>query len=119
MAKLRPTGKCKLCGYEKELCDSHYLPKRMYAFARVPTLKNPNPVMSVNGELTQISDQYRGYVFCSDCETLLNKNGEQWVQNNIPRSHDSTFPLQDAIRLLAPLHIENCPASAENGVSCR
>jgi hypothetical protein len=70
-------------------------------------LKNPNPIMSVRGELTQISDQYRGYVFCSDCEDLLNKNGEKWIQNNIPRSHDSAFPLQDAIKLLTPVHIED------------
>jgi hypothetical protein len=70
-------------------------------------LKNPNPVMSVNGELTQISDQYRGYVFCSDCEHLLNKNGEKWVQNNIPCAHDSAFPMQDAIRLLTPIYIED------------
>lgn len=106
MPNLRPTGTCKLCGYEKELCDSHYLPKGMYRFARAPELKNPNPVMSVDGVLTQISDQYRDYVFCSDCEGLLNENGERWVQANMPRTYGGDFPLQDAIKSLQPFHAE-------------
>ena len=78
----------------------------MYSFLHLRGLKNPNPIMNVNGALKQISDQFRGYVFCSDCEDLLNKNGEKWVQNNIPHSHDAVFPLLGAIGKLTPIHIE-------------
>ena len=103
MAKQRTVDKCKLCALVKELCDSHYLPKRLYAFLRAPQLQNPNPVMEVAGKLTQISVQYRGYVFCEKCEDLFNKEGEKWVLANIPHDYDAAFPLQDAINLLKPV----------------
>jgi hypothetical protein len=103
MATQRPIDKCKLCGLVTELCDSHYLPKRLYAFLRAAQLKNPNPVMEVAGELRQISIQYRGYAFCKKCEDLFSKHGEQWVLANIPHDYDAAFPLQDAINQLKPV----------------
>jgi len=102
MAKQRPVHKCKLCGLMKELCDSHYLPKHLYAFLRATRLQNPNPVMEVAGELKQISIQYRGYVLCKGCEGLFSKHGEKWVLANIPHDYDAAFPLQDAINQLKP-----------------
>ncbi len=103
MAKQRPIGKCKLCGEEKQLCDSHYLPKRLYKMLNAPELGNPNPVMSINGELKQISAQYRGYVLCDTCEGLFSKLGEKWVLANIPTKVGAPFPLQDALAPLAPI----------------
>lgn len=97
MEKQRPVAKCKLCGLVKELCDSHYLPKRLYAFLRAAQLNSLHPVMEVGGELKQVSVQYRGYVLCAECEDLLNKHGEKWVLANIPQDYDGAFPLQDAI----------------------
>ena len=91
----------------KELCDSHYLPQRVYAFSRAKQLKNPNPVMSHRGELKQISDQYRGYVFCESCEDLLNKRGERWVLANVPQDYDVSFPLQDGLAPLTPILSED------------
>lgn len=105
MAKQRVTGKCKLCRSVKQLRDSHYMPKRLYAFLRANKLKNPNPVMSVDGELKQVSDQYRDYVFCEGCEDLFNKNGEKWVLANIPHDYGDPFPLHDAIKPLAPIQV--------------
>lgn len=106
MAKLRVTGKCKLCGLLKELCDSHYLPKGMYKAVRAKELKNPNPVMGVNGKLKQVSDQYRGLVLCADCEQHFNVNGERWVVANTPHAPTAPFALQDALRPLGPIRIE-------------
>ena len=85
MAKQRPTGKCKLCGEERLLCDSHYLPKGLYktAGAGATGLKNPNPVMNINGVLKQISDQYRGFVLCESCENLFTKQSESWVKQQL------------------------------------
>lgn len=118
MGKQRPIDKCKLCGLVKELCDSHYLPKRLYTFGRAGQLKNPNPVMEVNGELKQISSQYRDYVFCQQCEDLLNKNGERWVLANIPQDYDGAFPLQVAINKLTPVLLGDglvlCNVSGQN-----
>jgi hypothetical protein len=78
------------------------MPKRLYAFLRASQLKNPNPLTGVRGELKQMSDQYRGYVFCHDCEDRLNKNGERWVLANVPKNYDSEFPLHTAINRLTP-----------------
>jgi len=104
MAKQRPTGKCKLCGEERLLCDSHYLPKGLYktAGASATGLKNPNPVMNINGVLKQISDQYRGYVLCESCETLFTKQGESWVLANLPKQYGDPCALQDALAPLTP-----------------
>lgn len=99
----RPTGKCPLCGEIKLLCDSHYLPQKLYTLGRAKALSNPNPVMPVRGELKQISDQYRGYVFCDDCEDLFNKNGEKWVLANIPHDYDDPMPLEKAVAGLVPV----------------
>ncbi len=105
-------GECKLCNNVKLLCDSHYMPKRLYALLRAWQLKNPNPVTGVGGELKQMSDQYRGHVFCHDCEDLLNKNGEKWVLANIPKDYGSEFPLHAAINRLTP------KAAGKNYVLC-
>jgi hypothetical protein len=107
MAKQRPTGKCKLCGELKQLCDSHYLPKRLYGIASAPELKNPNPVMNVNGQLKQISDQYRGFVFCESCEGRFNMLGERWVLANLPKKYGDQCLLQDALAQLTPTLIEH------------
>jgi hypothetical protein len=103
MAKQRPVDKCKLCGLVRELCDSHYLPKRLYAFLRAAKLKNPNPLMEVAGELKPVSVQFRGYVFCKKCEDLFSDHGEKWILANIPHDYDAPFPLQDAINKLTPV----------------
>lgn len=102
MGKIRPTGECKLCREVRELCDSHYLPKSSYVLARAPALKNPNPIMSVNGQLKQISDQYRGYVLCEECEGRFNKGGETWLMANLPKGPSGDCPLQDALGPLTP-----------------
>jgi hypothetical protein len=105
MAKQRPTGKCRLCGEVRLLCDSHYLPKGLYRTtgAGGSGLKNPNPVMNINGVLKQISDQYRGFVFCQSCESLLNLRGETWVLANLPKTYGGQFPLQDSLAPLTPM----------------
>lgn len=102
MPKVRPVGICKLCQLTKPLCDSHYLPKRLYSFVGAPQLKNPQPVMAVKGELRQSSVQYRDYVFCEKCESTLNHGGEQWVIRQVPREYGSRFPLREALTRLGP-----------------
>jgi hypothetical protein len=106
MTKTLIVKNCKLCGLEKQLRDSHYLPKALYKLVRAEQLENPNPIMSVNGKLVQISDQFRGYVFCADCEDRLNKSGELWTLKNMPQNYDSPSPLQAALQSLYPAHIE-------------
>jgi hypothetical protein len=108
VAKKRPTGKCRLCGELKLLCDSHYLPRRLYKIAGAPELKNPNPVMNINGQLKQISDQYRGFVFCESCEELLNKESERWLVAKLPKHYGDQCALQDALAPLSPMSGGQC-----------
>ena len=100
-----PQGTCKLCLEYKELCDSHYLPKRLYAFGRARQMKNPNPLVVSDKSAKQVSDQLRGHAFCKGCEELFNKNGEAWVLAKIPHDYGEPFPLQDALAPEKPLVI--------------
>jgi hypothetical protein len=103
MPETRPVDVCKLCHLTKPLCDSHYLPKKLYSFVGAAQLKNPQPVMSIDGELRQSSLQYRGYVFCETCEAELNHGGEKWVIQQVPREYGGRFPLREALSRLRPL----------------
>jgi hypothetical protein len=96
-------GECKLCRQRKELCDSHYLPKSVYRSGRAEELKNPNPVVLANGQWKQAADQLRGYVFCYDCEQMLNEKGEKWTMANTPHEYEEVFPLQKALIALHPV----------------
>jgi hypothetical protein len=98
-------GICKLCLKEADLLDSHYLPKRTYSMNMARSLKNPNPVTLAHGQAKQISDQLRGYTFCAECEDRLNKNGEKWVLQSIPKDYGSAFVLQDALIPETPVYI--------------
>jgi hypothetical protein len=95
-----------MCGKVKKLCYSHYLPRGLYLFARAAELKNPNPVMSVNGELKQISDQYQDYLLCESCEGRLSALGEKWVLANLPTSYGAEFPLHKVLEPITPKLIE-------------
>jgi hypothetical protein len=96
-------GTCKLCLQVKELRDSHYLPKRLYAFGRAKQLKNPNPLVISGAGAKQISDQLHGYVFCGECEDRFNMGGEGWILGKIPRDYGEAFPLQDALGSVTPI----------------
>jgi hypothetical protein len=96
-------GTCKLCKVDnQQLCDSHYLPKKVYGIARSPQLRSPLPFVLGGPHLKQASDQLRDYVFCQTCEERLNKNGERLVLANIPQDYESPFPLQAALKSLKP-----------------
>ena len=97
-------GKCKLCHLDgQELCDSHYLPKKLYGVTRAPQLHSPHPVVISGTGMRQLSDQLRGYVFCRGCEKRLNENGERWVLANIPHDDGGPFPLKTALSTLTPV----------------
>lgn len=97
------TGACKLCKKEnQQLCDSHYLPKKVYGVMRASQLKSPHPVTVGRTGMKQLSDQLRDYVFCMSCEKRLNDNGERWVLKNIPHDYDAPFPLGTALKALTP-----------------
>jgi hypothetical protein len=58
--------------------------------------------MIVKDEAKQISDQFRAYAFCDECEGRLSKNGEGWVLGRVPHDYDGPMPLQDALKAIKP-----------------
>lgn len=92
-----PIGQCKLCLETRELRDSHYIPRRVYAMNMAKSLSNPNPVVLSGNKVKQVSDQLRGYTFCHKCEQMLSDRGEKWVLAHVPSDQASPFPLQEAL----------------------
>lgn len=99
-----PIGICKLCHLNKDLQDSHYLPRSIYKSNRAKQLKNQNPVV-IGASIRQDQGQVTDYVFCSDCEQRFNKHGESWVLGKLPHDYGQPFPLQDALVKETPFYI--------------
>jgi hypothetical protein len=99
-----PFGKCKLCLFDKELQESHYLPRSIYKSDRARQLKNQNPVV-IGKTIRQDQEQITDFVFCSDCEQRFSKYGESWVLGKLPHDYGEPFPLQDALLSEMPFYI--------------
>ena len=97
-------GACKLCGLEKDLLDSHYLPRSVYKSNREKTLRNQNPII-LGAKVRQDQEQVTDYVFCADCEERFSKHGESWVLRRIPHEYGQSFELQDALRNETPFFV--------------
>jgi hypothetical protein len=93
-----PHGNCKLCLQDKELCDSHLLPKSMYALLK-STKKDP--VMVTSEVARHTSRQVKHYLLCSACEDILNRGGETWLLPLLA-TIEGTFPLFDIIASVPP-----------------
>jgi hypothetical protein len=103
---LMQRGKCRLCLKEGDLQESHLLPAAIYKMCRQESGEITDPVGIRNDPKTkrfrvyQSSRQITGYVLCSDCEQILNVNGEDWV---LPRlSTLQGFPLHDKLTTVKP-----------------
>ena len=89
-------GKCELCLQVRELLESHLLPRALYKRLRLPTSKNPNPVVfNARGE-RRTSRQAVQHLLCSACEQRFHKNGENWTLNYCARDGRS-FKLREAL----------------------
>jgi hypothetical protein len=75
-------GICKLCLEEKELHDSHLIPKGVYKSLR----SEGEDATSVTAtKILQISWQFHAHLLCRSCEDRLNKGGETWVLKHMAR----------------------------------
>ncbi len=100
-----PRGIGKLCLFEKDLRDSHYMPAAIFKQLRMPTLKNPNPVLITPDVTCTTSRQVKDYVLCSDCEQRFSKQGEAWVLAKMARP--GGFALQASLFAAGPLERNN------------
>lgn len=85
---------------EGELQRSHLIPKAVYKKTRSGDPKKPHPMLlSVDG-IRQSSYQVMDYVFCHNCEQLLNRKGEDYVMRLI--HHRNKFPLLELLKAHGP-----------------
>ena len=84
-------GICKLCRQEKDLCDSHYLPKALYR--RLKREGGGDPIIMTPNLVVSSSRQVRDFVFCAECEQRLNLGGEQYAMSLV--ANGNGFPLRD------------------------
>jgi len=99
-------GQCKLCLEEKDLQDSHMIPKALYKLARQPGF---DPVVMTPGLATHTSRQIHDFAFCRECEQRFSRNGEDYVMKLVPRAH--TFPLLERLQFV------RTPISVSSGVA--
>jgi hypothetical protein len=95
--KLRksPFAKCRLCLNERQLQDSHLLPRAMYKIMRGDG-PNPDPLVVTPGSTVVTSRQVKDYLLCLECEDRFSKNGERWVSANCFQA-DGSFPLRERL----------------------
>lgn len=83
-----------MCLMEKGLVRSHLIPHAIYAYCRVNGKK---PVYVGNG-IVSISDrETRDYLLCRECEDVLSRGGETYVNSKLARIDPRSFPLYDML----------------------
>jgi hypothetical protein len=96
-------GTCRLCHEEKELRESHFLPKGLYRLlVRVSKTKNSVPIQQSSKGSLQTSKQATKRLLCDDCERRFDQRGENWMLRNIYRGH-GRFRLREMIEATTPL----------------
>jgi hypothetical protein len=114
-----PQGKCKLCGEERELQDSHLLPAAVYRMCRSETDQVADPIGIRNDRkikafrVFQTSKQITGHALCFSCEQILNTKGEDWVLPQLSTIHGG-FPLFEKLTTIEPAIVEGDMAAYES-----
>jgi hypothetical protein len=96
-------GLCALCHEEKELQDSHYIPRAFYRRSHATVGgQTVAPVMMNSGLTMYQAAQVKTYLLCSDCEQRFSRLGESWV-GACSLQRDGVFPLRDLLLQQTPL----------------
>src|SRR5262245_51549264 len=96
-----PIGICKLCLLNRNLRDSHLMPRSLYKKARRDGPGNQDPLVITKTSRKPSSHQITDYVFCGDCEHRFNVNGENYVMQLVAK-RNLDFPLLDTLRGATP-----------------
>lgn len=95
-------GICKLCLREKDLQESHLMPRALYRMARGSgTHGNQDPYLMTARGGRQSSHQTKDYVLCRECEQLFSRNGEDYTLRLLTK-RNGQFPLMDVLASVAP-----------------
>jgi hypothetical protein len=71
-----PILKCPLCLKVKPIVDSHLIPAALFAYCDTPEM---SPVRVGGGSIFPTDRQIHAYLLCGECEDILNKGGETWM----------------------------------------
>lgn len=94
-----PHGICKLCLVQKELVDSHLMPRALYSYCRSA---DAEPIKISSEIALSTSRQTKAYLLCSKCEGVLNEGGEMWILPKLAGIDRKSFPLYEIISSEAP-----------------
>lgn len=86
---------CRLCLEERELQESHVIPKWAYKRARDERFTNPNPIIVSDGVAVQHSKQVKEFMLCVECEHKFGRR-ENYVAG-ITYQRDERAPLLDLV----------------------
>jgi hypothetical protein len=101
-ANVMVRGKCKLCLKEKDLQDSHLLPRTLYRMARgVGAKGNQDPFVVTRQASKQSSHQMKDYLLCRDCEQLFSRIGEAYVMRLVTKQKGD-IPLLETLNAVRP-----------------
>src|SRR5579863_4792375 len=87
------TGKCKLCLFDKPLCMSHLVPSRLYRYCESRGLP---PLRFTAKEVGPVTEELKARLLCSECENLLNRDGENWLVPKLA-TLEGSFPFYDLL----------------------
>jgi hypothetical protein len=99
-----PLGRCRLCRQERELRNSHLIPKACYKrLAERDGESGAILVAKKTKTAVRTSKQATAHLLCGDCEQRFNQRGEGWVIEHAWQ-HVGDFPLQRLLLAETPEH---------------
>lgn len=88
-----------MCLETKNVVSSHLYPAALYAYCR--SADDESPMRVANDAVMLTDHQIQDYLLCLDCEDILNKGGETWVNPKLA-TIKASFPLYDLLMKVAP-----------------
>lgn len=74
-------GKCRLCGKDSVLINSHLMPRSVYKATRCDGSRNNGLIVMDASDAAYSDKQVTQYLLCSCCEDLFNRNGERYFSS--------------------------------------
>jgi hypothetical protein len=95
-------GICKLCLQERDLQESHLMPRSLYRMARGDGTKgNQDPYAVTRNGGKQTSHQTKDYLLCRECEQRFSEKGEHYVMRLVTK-RNGDFPLLEMLNAVHP-----------------
>jgi hypothetical protein len=89
-------GQCKLCLKQKQLHESHLIPKALYAHGK------KGIQYATRSESGQNPEHLKAHLLCLACEQRFDRLGESEVLRWLAPKARKKFPLHDRLRVALP-----------------